>query len=521
MTAFRKSLRNAAILISVSIFAILTSNAVPQSIYGKEKPAPARQVRFEIPQGWTIHRGQSGLVVFHPQGWKVQEQGGGAFVAFRPGAGGGATAIVYVQPMEKIEGKSSGVVQGLDRIAPQLFPEVKVMGLRVASTKPEVAVGEISFSPRGQAFQGIAMCFKQDLKGVLYAIASTRSTYPQDEPVMKQILSRFFYSGGSGQEGSASAPTMVPWRDPLEGAFSCPVPQGWKVDGGMKRFSALDTRPEVLTISPDSQVLVRIGDSFIPPMTLPTQLGMSMGFHEGRWYGADGANKQLIMRYLPSTSFLTQFYLPQRVAQVVNLQSKDLPEISQQMAGQWRMAGINVRVDTGEVTFDTQTEGGPRKGYCFVQTVLVPFPHSTEGGGWYVTAFNGYLADPKMEPTAQMVLNKMVAEYRKDPNWEAQQQRTTAQVSKIWRQSQQETSDIINQTFQNRSRAQDRMHENWTRAFRGQVLIEDPTTRQRYEVPSGSNYYYGVGTGNEFIGTDSAEKPNVPGYWLREMRIVR
>ena len=185
------------------------------------------------------------------------------------------------------------------------------------------------------------------------------------------------------------------------------------------------------------------------------------------------------------------------------------------------MAGINVRVDTGEVTFDTQTEGGPRKGYCFVQTVLVPFPHSTEGGGWYVTAFNCYLADPKMEPTAQMVLNKMVAEYRKDPNWEAQQLRTTAQVSKIWRQSQQETSDIINQTFQNRSRAQDRMHENWTRAFRGQVLIEDPVTRQRYEVPSGSNYYYGIGAGNEFIGTDSAEKPNVPGYWLREMRIVR
>jgi hypothetical protein len=64
------------------------------------------------------------------------------------------------------------------------------------------------------------------------------------------------------------------------------------------------------------------------------------------------------------------------------------------------------------------------------------------------------------------------------------------------------------------------MHENWARGFRGQVLIEDRTTGQRYEVPSGSNYYYGVGSGTEFIGTDSAEKPNVPGYWLREMRIV-
>jgi hypothetical protein len=138
-----------------------------------------------------------------------------------------------------------------------------------------------------------------------------------------------------------------------------------------------------------------------------------------------------------------------------------------------------------------------------------------------VTVFNGYLADPRMEPVAQMVLNKMVAEYRKDPDWEARQRQTNARVSEIWRRSQQETSEIINRTFQNRSRAQDRMHENWTRAFRGQVLIEDPTTGQRVEVPSGSNYYYGVGSGNEFIGTDSAEKPNLPGFWLREMRIIR
>jgi hypothetical protein len=504
----------------ISIFAIPTSHALPQSIYGKEKPAPARQARFEIPQGWTIHRGQSGLIVFHPQEWKVQEQGGGAFVAFRPGAGGGATAVVYVQPMEKIEGKSSGVVQGLDKIAPQLFPEVRVTGLRVASTKPEVAVGEIAFSPRGQAFQGVAMCFKQDLKGVLYVIASARSTYLQDEPVMKQILSRFFYSGESGQGEGASAITMVSWRDPLEGAFTCPVPQGWKVDGGMKRFSAIDTRAEVLAISPDNRVLVRLGDSSIPPMVVPTQMMMSLGFHEGRWYAPDGVNNQLIMRYLPSMTFLTQFYLPQRVGQVTNVQSRDLPEISQQMVGPWRMAGMNVRMDTGEITFDTQTEGGPRKGYCFAQTVLVPFPPPTEGGGWYVTAFNSYLSDPKMEPTAQMVLNQMVAEYRKDPNWEAQQLRTTARVSQIQRQAQQETSNIINQTFQNRSRAQDRMHEKWTRTFRGQVLIEDPTTNQRYEVPSGSNYYWRIGTGQDFIGTETSDKPYHPNSYIQEMRIL-
>ncbi len=488
-----------------------------------EAQNPAQKAQIQIPQGWTMYRGQSGLVVFHPQGWQVQEQGGGGFVAFRPAAGGGASAVVYVQPLERIEGKAAGIVQGLDRLAPQIFPEARVTGLRAASANPEVAVGEISFSPRGQAFQGVAMCFKQDLRGVLYAIASARAAYPQDEPVMKQILSRFFYSGAAEQGGGGGgAPVpMVPWRDPVEGAFTIPVPQGWKIEGGMRRFGAIDVRPEVLATSPDGRALVRYGDAFISPMTLPTQMGAGMGFREGSWYAPDGLNKVLIMRYLPSTTFLTQFYLPQRVGQAANVQGRDFPEISQQTAGLWRMAGMNVRVDTGEITFETRTEGGPRKGYCFAQTVLLPYPGSTEGGSWYVTTFNGYLADPAMEPAARMILNKMAAEYRKDPNWEAQQLQTTAQVSQIQRQSQQEIGEIINRTFQNRSQAQDRMHENWTRTFRDQVLIEDPATHQRYEVPLGSNYYYKVGAGNEFIGTDSAQMPNLPGYWLREMRIVR
>ena len=475
---------------------------------------------MHIPAGWTVFRGKSGLIVPHQIGWQIQEWDGGAFLVYRPGSGGVANAIVLVKPLERIDGQATGVVQGIGQIFPDLFPQARVLKTRRISGMPEVAVGEIQFAPKGQPFRGVALCFKEHQKGVLYGIASTVGTWSQEEPVMKEILSRFFYSGGRGQEGMAPSITMVPWRDPLEGAFTCPVPQGWKVDGGMKRFSAIDARAEVLTVSPDSRVLVRVGDSFIPPMVVPTQMMISMGFHEGRWYAADGVNQQLIMRYLPSTSFLTQFYLPQRVGQVGTVQTKDFPEISQQTAVPWRTAGMNVRVDTGEITFETQAEGRPRKGYGFAQTVLVPFPPPNEGGVWYVTAFNTYLADPKMEPTAQMVLNQMVAEFRKDPNWEAQQQRTTTRVSEIWRRSQQEMSDIVNRTFQNRSRSQDRRHENWTRGFRGQVLIEDPTTNRRYEVPSGSRYYWRVGGGQDIIGTDTADKPQHPNFYIQEMRIL-
>jgi len=184
----------------ILLLAAAASSGEAQNIYRTNPQTPSPKAQIQIPPGWTMYRGQSGLVVFHPQGWRVQEHGGGAFCAFLPGPGGGATAVVYVQPLEKIEGKSSGIVQGLDRIAPQLFPEVRVAGLRAVSANPDVAIGEISYSPRGQAFQGVAMCFKQNQQGVLYVIASTRPTYAQAEPVMKQILGRFFYSG-AGQGG--------------------------------------------------------------------------------------------------------------------------------------------------------------------------------------------------------------------------------------------------------------------------------------------------------------------------------
>ena len=458
---------------------------------------------FQLTEGFLTAR-------VYPVGWKVQERGNGAFVAFRPGADGGAMAIVYVQPIAKIDGQATGVVQGLSQIAPDLFPVAKVTKTRVVSSKPAVAVGEFSFAPKGNSFRGLALCYKEDQQGVLYVISSSSGTWPQEEPIMKQILGRFFYSGGQGQPGSASLPSMLLWREPVEGAFTCPAPQGWKVEGGARRFALLDTRFEILAISPDNRILIRRGDAFIPPMTLPNQVLMQSGFYEGHSQSSGGFMTSLVMRYLPSTVFLTTFYLPQRVGPVSNVQTRDLPEISQQTLANSPGA---IRVDTGEITFDAQTEMGPRKGYGFVQTTLYNV-------NWFISAFYGYLAEAQVEHVAQMILNRMVGGFKLDPNWEAMQVQAMLRGQKIARKSQQDTMDIITRTFENRSRSQDSMYKNWSRAYRGEVLIQDPTTGQRFEVPSGSNYYFRIGSENQFIGTDTSTAPYSPNHWLREMRIL-
>jgi hypothetical protein len=480
-----------------------------------------------IPKGWKTFRGQNGLIVFHPIGWQVQDQGNGAFLSFRPEPGGMANALVLVYPIQKIEGHATGVVKNLEQIFPDLFPGVQVFKDRVISQtpNPEVALAEMRYAPKGIPFRGLVMCFKYNNRSVVYAIACSVQTWTRDEPVMKRILRSFFYSSGDVPEHgrkmiNASIPEMIHWSDPFEGAFTCPIPKGWTVDGGLKRFSALDTRPEVLATSPDNRILVRIGDSFIPPMELPAQILMNYGIFEGGWYSPDGSNRRLVMQYLPSTYFLKTIYFPQRVGPVSNIREKDFPQLSQQAQFLWSRAGTAVRADTAEMTFDAQTESGHRKGYVFIQTVLAPHQGVPGRGIWYVTRLFGYLAAPGFESTAGAILNQMVLGYKENPAWAAQQSRLAGNVSQIWSNADKEIGDMIHQSYMYRSGSQDRIHAHSIGTIRNQTLIQDPNTGEKFEVPAGSNYFWRIGSGNEFVGTETSDPVYLPNHWIQKMNVV-
>ena len=506
------------ILISAQIFSLAVAAALAgaQEHSGTKAASAVRQIT--IPSGWELFRGAGGLMVLHPKGWQIQDRGEGSFLAYRSSPGGGATALVLVEPIPKIEGRAAGVVTGIGQIYPELFPGVRVEDLRSVSRDPDVVTGNMAYNAGERPFRGQAMCFVHRQRGVLYAVASTAATWPEEAPVMKRILQNFFYAPPAAAETGqrVQLPRMVAWRDPLENAFACPVPAGWKVEGGLRRFSTLDVRPELLVTSPDGKILIRIGDAFIPPMILPSQLLQSYGVYEGRWYSTDGINRQFVMRYLPGTEFLTAMYLPQRVGEVHNLQARSFPELSQHEQLRAQQAGIVSRVDTGELTFDARTGEGARKGYAFVQTNMVPNP-GMPGGYWNVLRFHGCLSAPESEPLARALLYKMVSEYRVDPNWTAQQLRLIGQTSQIMSQTSNEISDMIAESFKKRSEAQDRMFGKTTRALRGEVLLQDPTTGKRYEVGAGSNYYWKVEGDERFVGTESPDSPYLPNHWLQMM----
>ena len=122
-----------------------------QSISQNPMTSEQQKNRIVIPNGWKTFRGQNGLIVFHPVGWQVQDQGNGAFLSYRPGPGGMADALVLVYPIQKIEGHATGVVKNLEQIFPDLFPGVEVFNDRVISQtqNPEVALAEMRYAPKG------------------------------------------------------------------------------------------------------------------------------------------------------------------------------------------------------------------------------------------------------------------------------------------------------------------------------------------------------------------------------------
>jgi len=431
----RRRDRSSVIIMSPLIFAFLflvISSAFAQNIYQPTVQSHSQQIKAEIPPGWTVFRGQSGLIVVHPLGWNVKEQGAGAFLTYRLGPGGIATALAMVAPMQRIDGQALGVVQGVGQIFPDLFPNVNIFKSRLLSQNPEVAMAEMQYAPKGLPFKGMAMCFKKDNRGVLYAIAGSISTWLQDEPVMKQILSRFFYAGETGSVGGGSSPLpqMVPWNDLREGAFTCPVPAGWQVEGGVTRVAPLDKRAEILVISPDKKALVRIGDTFIPSFAAPGRMTQFAGVSEGMWHSPDGMHRIFVMRYLPGPVFLTQYYLPQRAGQVTNVRTRTYPEIVQRIQAQ-RSQVFPIQVDVGDVSFDAQTEMGQRKGYAGVQTVMSPVPGYPGDAVWWVEFLAGYLAAPEAEPVAEAVLQQMVTGFQMNPIWSEQQARQAGEISAI------------------------------------------------------------------------------------------
>ena len=130
-------------------------------------------------------------------------------------------------------------------------------------------------------------------------------------------------------------------------------------------------------------------------------------------------------------------------------------------------------------------------------------------GTWAVDRIFGYQASAATEPLAKAVLKHLIGSWQTDPGWQARQQQTTAEVSRITAQANDEISGLIKSTYENKQAVDDEVYRNWSNATLGQTDVRDPGTGQEYRVESGHNFYWRELGTESVTGTDTDAPPDV------------
>lgn len=309
------------------------------------------------------------------------------------------------------------------------------------------------------------------------------------------------------QEVSQHAGSWTMFTDPSENSFTVDVPQGWKVDGGLTRVSALDVRPWVKAVSPDDLVIAFIGDGKITPFTMPTAQGTALGFGVGSVY-----NGTIVRPYMPARQFAEQYAKSNLKSFIRNLRVVDEhnhPDVALAVNG---TAGAT-KSEAASIKLTGMYGDVPAVAY-YLAVTKATVAYGT--GMWWVTKVAGSVSPADREGEGLSVVLRMLQSFAINPDWGANSLRNTAAVSQHYRQvsqqvsksisdrywSQQAHNDRMNQAYWNRQTSQDRAANSYSNYIRGVENVQDPTTGTKYQVQYGPAGHYIDSGSNYIVGGD-------------------
>ena len=223
-------------------------------------------------------------------------------------------------------------------------------------------------------------------------------------------------------QASTTAPSpadgAVVFTDPTEHAFTISAPAGWRVTGGVRRFSTVIVKPWAQAVSPDGAVAVFMGDASIPTFTLPSQE------HPAGSAFDNIAGPQMAMDYQGGGDIAANYV--RRAAPCAGLQphgGQAEPDVtararSQAEADKARTnSGVPVRTDFdgGSAVFSCQVDGKP---YVIGAVAVTALTRFGQAGVWNVSSLFGYRAPEGRQAEADRVVRAMQASFQRDPAWQ-------------------------------------------------------------------------------------------------------
>jgi hypothetical protein len=296
---------------------------------------------------------------------------------------------------------------------------------------------------------------------------------------------------GDETRGQASVSAPVTWvtvRDPREQAFSIAVPKAWKTYGGLFRFSAVDTRLVVDMTSPDGNTNIRVGDSTVPPYTVPGPF-LRPGPHTAA-YASGGV-------------FASKYGQARFGSMCQGLQVTQ----SQAMAPKYHSAGGGlIRTTGGEAYFTCTKDGAAMAAYVYAETTLVG--PGGPGSNWMVVSLGSVIA-PAAEGTAAGAMLQHAGESLAiNPAWMQVQTQLNNQAIQQINASTQATIAATNlENARERAMISALQNDSFNDVINGVSLRVDPSTGKQYEAPLGMGGAQWVNGSNVVV--ESAMSPGL------------
>jgi len=335
-------------------------------------------------------------------------------------------------------------------------------------------------------------------------------------------------------------------------ALTLLIPADWQFQGSVQYNSNTACHPDIVHLafratSPDGRLALEMfpdhhwmwsGD---PQMVRMLQMSNQQTSRLGR-KACD------LMAPMNATEYLQRYVVPgvRRGATVVGVEP--MPEMAQQLQQQAReeeataaRQGIRgqIRADVSRVRLAYNAGGQQVEEWLAAETVVAgmmgpSFDMRTgragqamyyDCGGYLVTAMRA--PQGQLQPMENFFL-MMLSTIRLDPAWEsrvtnviaqmnADDSRAATQRSAIATQYGQDTSRMINEGYQSRSKIQDSAFRKWDQAIRGVQTFRNPNTGDTVELSNEYGHAW-AGGGNQYVLSDQQGfNPNVTvgGNWTR------
>lgn len=245
------------------------------------------------------------------------------------------------------------------------------------------------------------------------------------------------------------------FEDPNEKAFTMDVPQGWPVDGGMARQSALQVAPYLRMLAPDGSGYLVIGNPNTPSYAIPNKTKPRVG-ERFRPNGTGQVTE--VQPYTPGIRYAQQFgqKLFAEACSALKFESaKERPDYRDLQIKQYggiipdaNMGDHSAREDAGEAAWTCEHAMKPWEAHLIVVThkssAMCTFVDCI--ASWGVDGMVGYIVKPGKSAAAEQALLHMINSVIANPAWTQKQSRLTAAevetMNRSWQRMEQTISHI-------------------------------------------------------------------------------